>query len=90
MAFIFLYLSGVINTNPYSVLLTLSKQEFGSYWFETGTPSYLVYLLQKHDYNLEEMSHVEADEDVLNSIDSESSKSHSSDISERFSDHKRF
>jgi len=59
--------------NPYSVLLTLSKQEFGSYWFETGTPSYLVYLLQKYDYNLEAMSHVEADEDVLNSIDSESS-----------------
>ncbi len=55
--------------NPYSVLLTLAKQKFGSYWFETGTPTYLVELLQMHDYNLEEMSHVEADEDTLNSID---------------------
>jgi len=58
--------------NPYSALLTMSKQEFGSYWFETGTPSYLVYLLQKCEYNLEQMSHVEADEDVLNSTDAES------------------
>jgi len=58
--------------NPYSALLTLSKQKFGSYWFETGTPSYLVYLLQKHNYNLEQMSHVEADEDTLNSTDAES------------------
>jgi len=58
--------------NPYSVLLTFDKNKFGSYWFETGTPSYLVYLLQKYDYNLEEMSHVEVDEDVLNSTDAES------------------
>jgi len=55
--------------NPYSVLLTLAKQKFGNYWFETGTPTYLVQLLQMHDYNLEEMSHVNADADTLNSID---------------------
>jgi len=58
--------------NPYSVLLTFDKNDFGSYWFETGTPSYLVFLLQKCDYNLEEMSHAEAHERVLNSTDAES------------------
>ena len=58
--------------NPFSVLMCFSKKDFGSYWFETGTPSYLVYLLQKHDYNLEEMSHQKATEDVLNSIDAAS------------------
>jgi len=58
--------------NPYSVLTTLARSEFGSYWFETGTPSYLVYLLQKRDYNLEEMSRVEADDETLNSTDAES------------------
>lgn len=59
--------------NPFSVLMSLSKEKFGSYWFETGTPTYLVQLLQKYDYNLEEMSRVECDSDTLNSIDSESS-----------------
>ena len=59
--------------NPFSVLCTFAERKFGSYWFETGTPTYLVNLLQKYDYNLEEMSRVEADTDTLNSVDSESS-----------------
>ena len=54
--------------NPFSILNTLSKQRYGSYWFETGTPTFLVELLQKADYNLEEMSEVETDADVLGSI----------------------
>ena len=58
--------------NPFSVLNALRKQEFDSYWFETGTPSYLVELLQRHDYNLESMSQAEVTADVLNSIDAES------------------
>lgn len=62
--------SGVYN--PFSLLNTFKKQEFGNYWFETGTPSYLVKLLQSHDYNLEQMSTIETDADILNSIDSDS------------------
>lgn len=58
--------------NPYSVLNALKNGVFKSYWFETGTPTYIVTLLQRHNYNLEEMAHVEVDEDVLNSVDSES------------------
>lgn len=58
--------------NPFSVLSTLKNGKFGSYWFETGTPTYLATLLKKHDYSLEEMAHAEVDEDVLNSVDSES------------------
>jgi len=41
--------------NPFSVLLTFDSNKFGNYWFETGTPSYLVYLLQEHGYNLQKM-----------------------------------
>ena len=59
--------------NPFSLLNALYKKEFGSYWFETGTPTYLVELLQKYDYNLEDMSRVGVDGDTLNSVDSESS-----------------
>jgi len=59
--------------NPFSLLNTFDKMKFGSYWFETGTPTYLVNLLKKHHYDLERMAHEETDEQVLNSIDSESS-----------------
>lgn len=58
--------------NPFSLLNTFQRNEFGSYWFETGTPSYLVYLLKQHDYNLEQMANVHTTEDVLNSIDASS------------------
>ena len=43
-----------------------------NYWFETGTPTYLVELLKKHHYDLHRMAHEETSADVLNSIDSTS------------------
>lgn len=58
--------------NPFSLLNAFKYKEFGSYWFETGTPTYLVKLLKKHHYDLEQMAHEETDAQVLNSIDSES------------------
>lgn len=58
--------------NPFSLLNAFSKRKFGSYWFETGTPTYLVELLKKHHYNLHRMAHEETDSDTLNSIDSAS------------------
>lgn len=33
--------------NPFSLLNTFAKMKFGSYWFETGTPTYLVELLKR-------------------------------------------
>ena len=58
--------------NPFSLLNVFKYKEFGSYWFETGTPTYLVSLLKKHHYDLERMAHEETDAQVLNSVDSES------------------
>ncbi len=58
--------------NPFSLLNTFNNNIFRSYWFETGTPSYLVELLKRHHYDLEEMSKSEVTADVLNSIDAES------------------
>ena len=58
--------------NPFSVLNTLKYNVFGNYWFETGTPTYLVELLKKHHYDLHRMAHEETSADVLNSIDSTS------------------
>ncbi len=55
--------------NPFSLLNTFAKSDFGDYWFETGTPSYLVELLKHTDYDLYNMAHTETNADVLNSID---------------------
>ena len=38
--------------NPFSVLNAFDAQEFGDYWFQTGTPTYLVDLLKESDYDL--------------------------------------
>ena len=38
--------------NPFSVLNAFYKKEFGNYWFQTGTPTFLVKSLQKADYDL--------------------------------------
>ena len=58
--------------NPFSLLNTFAKMDLGSYWFETGTPSYLVALLKKSHYNLYEMAHEQTSSAVLNSIDANS------------------
>ena len=34
--------------NPYSLLNALSRKKISHYWFETGTPTFLVHLLKKH------------------------------------------
>ena len=44
------YAEGVYN--PFSVLNAFFKKEFGNYWFQTGTPTFLVKSLQKADYDL--------------------------------------
>ena len=55
--------------NPFSVLNTLDSMEFGSYWFETGTPTYLVELLQQKDYELEKVDGIDVGEEGLSGVD---------------------
>ena len=57
--------------NPFSLLNTFAKRRYGSYWFETGTPTYLVELLKKSDYDLERMTRVETSADILDDYDLE-------------------
>ena len=38
--------------NPFSVLNVLNFSKFRNYWFQTGTPTYLVRLLKESDYDL--------------------------------------
>ena len=54
--------------NPFSLLNTFKRRKFGSYWFETGTPTYLVELLRRNRYRLEDMARAVTNVDTLNSI----------------------
>ncbi len=56
--------------NPFSLLNTFSKQEFNDYWYETGTPTFLVRLLKETDYDLRKLDEVRLSADMLGSIDS--------------------
>ena len=55
--------------NPFSILNTLSSQQFCDYWFVTGTPTFLVHQLQKTNYRLENMTEERLTAGTLNSID---------------------
>ena len=52
------------------MLITFATGEFGSYWFETGTPTFLVQLLQRDNFYLPDLTEQEVTADILNSIDS--------------------
>ena len=54
--------------NPFSLLNTFKSRRYGSYWFETGTPTYLVELLKKNRCDLKETFGIEADDDMLDNI----------------------
>ena len=41
--------------NPYSLLNAFNNQKISSYWFGTGTPTFLTKILRKHQINLEEL-----------------------------------
>jgi hypothetical protein len=42
--------------NPFSILNTLAKQDFAYYWFRTGTPTFLIKLLQKVGFDLRDFA----------------------------------
>ena len=45
--------------NPFSVLNALLQKRFSSYWFATGTPTMLVDMLKKTDYDLRQLDGIE-------------------------------
>lgn len=55
--------------NPYSLLNALSSQSFKDFWFETGTPSYLIEQLKRTNYPLNSLGKEELTANVLGNID---------------------
>ena len=58
--------------NPFSLLNTFAKNRYGNYWFETGTPTYLVELLKRYRYNLYKMANEKVTSKILDSTDASS------------------
>jgi hypothetical protein len=46
--------------NPFSIINALSKQRYDSYWYGTGTPTFLVELLRKEQMSLQNMENSKA------------------------------
>ena len=53
--------------NPFSLLNTFDKKDLQDYWFQSGTPSYLMFLLKKNNYELLDLQGVKVSaSDMLN------------------------
>ncbi len=57
--------------NPFSVLSALKKKNFKNYWFETGTPTFLVNLLKESDYPVIKIENLQLDELIFSVYDIE-------------------
>lgn len=53
--------------NPFSTLKALETCVFGHYWFETGTPTFLIELLQEKHYALPQLERFQAHEQLFSS-----------------------
>lgn len=45
--------------NPFSVLSALAKSRFGDYWFASGTPTFLVEILKRTEFDLRQLDGIE-------------------------------
>ncbi len=50
--------------NPYSILNALNECDFGDYWFETATPTFLIQLLKQEQYDFPELENFEMDQSL--------------------------
>ncbi|WP_268258821.1 ATP-binding protein [Candidatus Contendibacter odensensis] len=55
--------------NPFDVLLYLDNREFKPYWFETGTPTFLIELLRQRQFVIPEADDYWASEDLLGAFE---------------------
>ncbi|MCY4373803.1 MAG: AAA family ATPase, partial [Spirochaetaceae bacterium] len=55
--------------NPFDVLLLFSKPEFGPYWFETGTPTFLIETLLRRQVDIPSLDGLRSDDALLSRFD---------------------
>ena len=59
--------------NPFSLLIALKRKMLGDYWFATGTPKYLVDLLQSNEYDLSDLEGATASATQLSAFNPDTS-----------------
>lgn len=57
--------------NPFSLLLLFQKREFQNYWFESGTPTFLLNLLKKRGDDLQQLENLQVPELVFDTYEIE-------------------
>jgi len=58
--------------NPFDILLFIkNKHRFKNYWFDTGTPKFLIDLIKKNCYYIPRFNGLVAEESLINSFDIE-------------------
>ena len=58
--------------NPFDILLFISEDfKYKNYWFESGTPTFLIHLLKQKNYFIPQLEHLVAGEELVNSFDIE-------------------
>jgi hypothetical protein len=55
--------------NPFDILLLFDKKMFKPYWFETGTPTFLIKMFMKNQYYIPELENLEVGEEILSNLD---------------------
>lgn len=57
--------------NPFSTFRLLKERHFFNYWFETGTPTFLINMLKQRQYDLTQLEHLELKESAFSTYDLE-------------------
>ncbi len=55
--------------NPFDILLFLDSGIFRPYWFETGTPTFLIKLMLDRNFYLPKLENLKAGDEILDSFD---------------------
>jgi len=55
--------------NPFDILLFLDNREYRNYWFETGTPTFLMKLIQEKQYSALDIELIQTTEIMMSSFD---------------------
>ena len=60
--------------NPFSALLLFKKLDFSNYWFESGTPSFLIKLIKEKDFDIAGLDGVNINDTAFSSYEIENLK----------------
>ncbi|MEA1933972.1 MAG: AAA family ATPase [Thermodesulfobacteriota bacterium] len=58
--------------NPFSMLLLFDNAEFGNYWFESATPSFLIKLIKEKSFDIKKIQGLEVREENFSTYEIES------------------